>query len=58
MEMLAEVISKQSPCLQYLELRGNTFTKTNFETLITKIAEPQVSSSLKVLDLASSANFD
>ena len=56
--MLAEVISNMTSSLQRLTLDYNEFSSVSFEKLVTKIAECGVCSTLKVLDLHRSANFD
>ena len=56
--MMAEVISKQTSCLQILNLGGNNLSSVGTEKLLTRIAECGVCSTLKELNLVESANFD
>ena len=50
--MLTELISKQTSCLQVLNLGNNGFRDAIFEKLLTGIAECGVCSTLKELDLS------
>ena len=57
-EMLTKVISNMTSSLIKLNLYHNNYSSVSFEKLVTKIAELGDSSTLLMLDLQASANFE